>query len=212
MVSSLVKTVQLRCASVHNTRTFRCLLLGALSAAVIATTADTASAQGFISPSYGYTFGGDSGCPTATDCNDKNWNWGIALGALGSIVGFEAELTYADEFRGERPDQSSSVTTVMGNFMIAPKISIVQPYGLVGVGLVKTDVEDRLTGASEAENQIGWTIGGGLIIFFNDHVGVKGDIRHYHAFEALDLLGFDLARDENRLDFGRVAFGAVFKF
>ena len=204
-------TVQLRDAIVHKTAC-RWFLVGALAAGVVAITADTAHAQGFISPSYGYTFGGDSGCPTATDCDEKNWNWGIAFGALGSIVGFEAELTYEDDFRGERLEQSSSVTTAMGNFMIAPKISFVQPYGLVGIGLIKTDVEDRITGASEAENQIGWTIGGGLIFFVNRHVGLKGDYRHYHAFDALAILGFDLARDQNKLDFGRAAFGAVFKF
>jgi len=207
-----MNTVQLRGASVQTTDASRWLLLGALAVGMIAVAPESARAQGFISPSYGYTFGGDSGCPTATDCEDKNWNWGIALGALGSIVGFEAELTYEDEFRGERPDQSSSVTTAMGNFMIAPKISIVQPYGLVGIGLIKTDVEDRLTGASEAENQIGWTIGGGLIIFVNRHVGLKGDVRHYHAFDALEILGFDLAEDRGKLDFGRVGFGVVFKF
>jgi len=207
-----METVQLRDASVQKTDPYRRLLLGALAVGMFAFTPESARAQGFISPSYGYTFGGDSGCPTATDCEDKTWNWGIALGALGSIVGFEAELTYEDEFRGERPDQSSSVTTAMGNFMIAPKISIVQPYGLVGIGLIKTDVEDRLTGASEAENQIGWTIGGGLIIFVNRHVGLKGDVRHYHAFDALEILGFDVAGDRGKLDFGRVGFGVVFKF
>ena len=207
-----MEIVQLRSAIIEHPGTYRCVLLGALAAGAIIVSADTAQAQGFISPSYGYTFAGDSGCPTATDCENKNWNWGLALGALGSIVGFEAELTYQEEFRGERPDQSSSVTTAMGNFMIAPKISFVQPYGLVGIGLIKTDVEDRITGASEAENQVGWTIGGGLIIFLNRHVGLKGDVRHYHAFDALAILGFDLGRDQNKLDFGRVGFGAVFKF
>ena len=53
-----------------------------------------AQAQGFISPSLGYNFGGDAGCRSATDCRDKNWNWGGSMGALGSVVGFETELTY----------------------------------------------------------------------------------------------------------------------
>jgi hypothetical protein len=44
------------------------------------------------------------------------------------------------------------------------------------------------------------------------HIGLKGDIRHYHAFDALEILGFDLARDQNKLDFGRAAFGVVFRF
>jgi opacity protein-like surface antigen len=183
-----------------------------LAPLIIIINARGAHAQGFISPSVGYNFGGDSGCPTATDCKDKNWNWGLAFGALGSVVGFEAELTYEDNFGGQRSDQSTTVTTVMGNFMIAPKISIVQPYGLVGVGLIKTEVENLIVNTSEDENQIGWTIGGGLIVYVHRHIGLKADIRHYHAFEALELLGFDLARDRNKLDFGRVGFGAVFKF
>jgi opacity protein-like surface antigen len=149
----------------HKSLLRRSFVLVVLVAVSTIANARSAHAQGFISPSVGYNFGGDSGCPTATDCEDKNWNWGIALGALGSIVGFEAELTYEDEFRGQRSIESASVTTVMGNFMIAPRISVVQPYGLVGVGLIRTDVENLGGGNSEAENQIGWTIGGGLIVF-----------------------------------------------
>jgi opacity protein-like surface antigen len=170
-----------------------------------------ANAQGFISPSIGYNFGGNAGCRSATDCQDKNWNFGGSIGALGSVVGFEAELTYEGEFTGDRPDQRTKVTTGMANFMIAPKIAIVQPYGLVGVGLIRTDVENRITLVSEAKNQIGWTIGGGVIIYLQKHVGVKGDIRYYHSFQALDLLGLDLVNG-NSIDFGRAGLGMVFKF
>jgi opacity protein-like surface antigen len=171
-----------------------------------------ATAQGFISPSFGYNFGGDSGCVSATDCEDRNWNFGVSLGALGSVVGFEAEWTYEDEFLGKTPTDASKVMTLMANFMLAPRITIVQPYGLVGIGMIRTAVEDIIGDDDEAENQIGWTIGGGVIVFLNPHVGLKGDIRYYHSFEALDLFGVDLARDENRLDFGRAAFGLVFAF
>jgi opacity protein-like surface antigen len=169
-----------------------------------------AEAQGFISPSLGYNFGGDAGCRSATNCRDKNWNWGGSMGALGSVVGFETELTYEGEFTGDRPNRTS-VTTLMGNFMLAPKISIVQPYGLVGIGAIRTGA-DTTTDVRESKTQAGWTIGGGLLLFVNKHVGLKGDVRYYHSFEALDLLGIDLALDSNKIDFGRAAFGVLFKF
>jgi opacity protein-like surface antigen len=170
-----------------------------------------ARAQGFISPSFGYNFGGDAGCPEAFDCEDKNWNFALSGGALGSIVGFEAEWLYEKEFLGNSPDQRSSVTTFMGNFLLAPRISVVQPYGLIGVGLMRTELED-VFGDDESENQIGWDIGGGVMVFVHRNVAIKGDIRYYHSFEVSDLLGFDLNLDENKLDFGRAAFGVVFKF
>lgn len=170
-----------------------------------------AHAQGFISPSFGYNFGGDSGCPSAIDCEDKNWNIGVSGGALGGIVGFEAEWLYESEFLGKTRDDTTKVTTLMGNFLLAPKISIVQPYGLAGIGLLRTVVEPSV-GDEESENQIGWDIGGGLMVFVHPNIALKGDIRYYHSFEALDLLGFELNRDDNSLDFGRAAFGVVFKF
>ncbi len=149
-----------------------------------------AQAQGFISPSFGYNFGGDAGCLEAFDCEDKNWNFALSGGALGSIVGFEVEWLHASKFFGETVDQSTTVTTFMGNFMLAPRISIVQLYGLAGIGLMRTDFED-VFGEDEAENQIGWDIGGGLMVFVHPNVAIKGDIRYYHSFEALDLLGID---------------------
>lgn len=172
---------------------------------------ETATAQGFISPSIGYNFAGDSGCQSATDCEDKNWNLGASLGTLGLLFGFEAELTYENKFLGETSAESGDVMTLMGNLMLAPKIAIVRPYGLAGLGLIRTTMEDA-GGAEATENQFGWTVGAGLIVHLNRHVGVKGDIRHYHAFQSLEVFGFDLARDENKLDFGRAALGVVISF
>jgi opacity protein-like surface antigen len=171
-----------------------------------------ASAQGFLSPSFGYNFGGDAGCPSATDCEDRSWNVGGSLGTLGSVFGFEVEFTHENAFTGLRERESTDVLTVMADFLLAPRISIVQPYALAGIGLIRTGVEETIGGSTESESQIGWSVGGGVIVFVHRHVGLKGDIRYYHSFEALNLLGFDLARDENKLDFGRAAFGVVFAF
>jgi hypothetical protein len=113
-------------------------------------TARNAAAQGFISPFIGYNFGGDAGCPNATNCNDKRVDWGVALGALGSVVGFETEFGYTKDFFGESSAQTSNVLTVMGNFMLAPKFGPIQPYGLAGIGLMRTSLET--TGENEDEN------------------------------------------------------------
>ena len=187
-------------------------LAAALTALVVIAVPRVAHAQGFISPSFGYAFGGDTGCRSATDCKDKNWNWGVSFGVLGSFLGFEGEITHTDEFTGESTVQASKVTTFMGNLMLAPKISIVQPFGFVGAGVIKTEAEDLVDTTSDSESTAGWTIGGGLIIYVHRHVGLKGDVRYYHSFEATDLLGFDIGNDRNKIDFGRAAFGVVFKF
>jgi hypothetical protein len=172
-----------------------------------------AAAQGFISPSVGYNFGGNAGCRSATDCRDKNWNLGIGIGALGGIAGFEFELMYDDEFFGETGDQSSSVLTMMGNFMLAPKFGPIQPYGLVGMGAIKTSLEIAGDAVEEERTQFGWDIGGGLIIFFGEHVGLRGDLRYFHSFETLDLFDLNLPFDDDeRLDFGRASAAVVFKF
>ena len=123
-----------------------------------------AAAQGFIGPSFGYNFAGDAGCPSVTDCESKNWNIGVSLGFLGSFVGFEGEFTYEDAFAGERAGEASTVVTMMGNFMLAPRIKIVQPYGLAGLGLIKTTVENIVAGTDHTENQFGWTVGGGVLL------------------------------------------------
>jgi opacity protein-like surface antigen len=169
-------------------------------------------AQGFVSPFIGANFGGDSGCPELDDCDDKIVNWGVSFGALSNIVGFEAEFAYTDEFFGEVTNQDSSVLTLMGNFMLAPKIAAVQPYGVAGLGLIKTSVDLTPSGIiNDDNNHFGWDVGGGLMVFFGEHVGVRGEVRYYHAFNKLEILGLPLP-SEAKLDFGRAAAGVIFKF
>jgi opacity protein-like surface antigen len=168
-------------------------------------------AQGFISPLIGYDFGGDSGCPEITGCEDKKLNIGVSAGTLGSVLGAELEFAYAKDFFGDISGVSSSVLTLMGNLMLSPRFGPVQPYGLIGIGLLKTNVE--FTGASlldSDDNHLGWDVGGGLIVFLGNHFGLRGDIRYFHAFQDLEILGLSLG--ETKLDFGRAAAGIVLRF
>jgi opacity protein-like surface antigen len=190
----------------------RSLRTGVAAAIVVLGLASPSFGQAFISPLIGFNFGGDSGCPEVTSCEDKNLNLGVAVGALGGIFGTELEFAYAKDFFGEIPGVSSNVLTLMGNFMLAPRFGPAQPYALIGLGLIKTHTGLNATELLDTDNNhFGWDVGGGLMVFFGDNIGVRGEIRYFHAFQDFRLLFLDIG-DETKLDFGRAAAGVVFRF
>jgi opacity protein-like surface antigen len=189
----------------------RLRLIALLAIGFTVGTAAQGLAQGFISPLIGYDFGGDAGCPSVSNCEDTKVNVSVSVGAMGTILGFEAEVAYAPDFFGNAPALSSSVLTLMGNVMLVPKLGRVRPYVLAGIGVIKTHVE--LTQASvftTDNNNLGWDIGGGLIAMLGHHVGVRGDLRYFHAFQDLTVQEFTLS--DAKLDYGRASVGVVLTF
>jgi opacity protein-like surface antigen len=182
--------------------------------AFILAAASEGQAQGFISPLIGYNFGGDSSCPEfaqLSDCEDKTLNLGVSFGSMNDVLGFEMEIAYARDFFGVSPGFDSSVLTVMGNVMLVPRIGPVRPYALAGLGLMKTQVSFTPESILDSSNNnLGWNLGGGLMVFFGENVGIRGDIRYFHAFQDLELLGFSI--EGQQLDFGRAGAALVFKF
>ena len=170
-----------------------------------------AVAQGFIAPFIGLDFGGDAKCPQISGCEDKTSNVGVAFGSLGPVLGFEEDFSYAKNFFGTAPGLSSSVLTLMSNLVIGPKIAIVRPYVAGGVGLIKAKV-DFTTGSllNTSNNGFGWDLGGGVIVG-GKHAGIRGDIRYFHSFKELEVLGFSLGGD-TKLDFGRASVGLFLGF
>jgi opacity protein-like surface antigen len=176
----------------------------------IVLTPATAHAEGFISPFIGFNYGGDSGCPTATNCDNKHSNFGISTGKLGAIAGGEFEFNYAKNFFGETPGVDTSVLTLMGNVIVGPKIGFVRPYVLGGIGLIKSHVELDAGSLLDSSNNFGWDIGGGLMIMFGEHFGVRGDVRRFKSFQDQSIVGFTLA--DEKLSFNRAVAGVVFGF
>jgi hypothetical protein len=170
------------------------------------------SAQGFISPLIGYDFGGNSGCPKISNCQDKRLNLGVAVGKMGSILGFEEELADARNFFGSVPSASSSVITVMSNIMIVPAIGPVHPYVLGGLGLMKTHVDFTAANLLTTDNTgLAWDLGGGVTVLFG-HVGIRGDIRHLHSAKAITLPFVGTTPGDQHLTFGRASAALVLAF
>lgn len=182
----------------------------AIAAAIVLVAGD-ARAQGFISPFIGFDYGGDSGCADRSNCEDKTSNIGVAFGRLGT-VGVEAELGYARNFFGETPDSSSNVLTFMSNLLIAPKIGPARPYVAFGVGIIKSKVEFTTGSLLDVSNtNFGWDFGGGLMIFFGDHIGIRGELRRFRTFGDDGVLAV-LPGGGEKLQFSRAAAGLVLAF
>ena len=191
------------------------LRLTAFVTIVLALSALPARADGFITPFIGYHFGGDSSdCASLTNCQAKHTSFGVSIGKMGSIFGFEEDLAFAQDFFPATPGDESSVLTAMSNLMIGIPAGPVQPYGIVGVGLVRPHVHASLnpTAVGGDSNAAGYDIGGGVNIFFLKNVGVRGDIRHFHTLQDVSVLHLGTLVVGQKLDFNRASVGLTLKF
>jgi hypothetical protein len=191
----------------------RALTVALISALLLLAAAAPSRAQGFISPFIGYDYGGNSGCPDISNCEDKRTNFGVAFGTMGRAFGFEEEFADAKNFFGSVGDQSSSVITVMSNLMLVPALGPVHPYVLGGLGLMKSHVEfTRSDVLSATNNSLAWDLGGGVTILFAGRFGIRGDIRHFHSTKAITIPFVGTTVTDEKLTFGRASAALVLAF
>src|SRR5690348_2071449 len=102
-----------------------------------------AAAQGFVVPFIGWNFSGDAKCLEITGCEENSKNFGVGIGAMGPLLGFESEFAYSKDFFGSAPSYTSDVFTWMNNVMLVPKIPVVRPYALAGIGLIRSNIDPK---------------------------------------------------------------------
>lgn len=145
---------------------------------------------------------------------------GLDAGAMaGGIVGGEVDFGYSPSFFGTTNDFGhNTVINLMGNLIVGIPIGgtsgpSFRPFVTGGVGLLRTQIDGgTLARVSSSNNQAGWDAGGGVMGFFNDHFGLRGDIKYLRGFENLatgnqviDLNG------SNQLHFWRADIGVVIR-
>jgi hypothetical protein len=173
-----------------------------------------AAAQIFVNPFVDTTLSAPS-----TSGSRSQPGFGISIGNVGTVVGFETELTYHPELFDNAANglAKSHVITLAQNILVGPTIGRVKPYGAAGLGDLHLNV-DRLstivvpTPESISNDYFTLNLGGGVMGFVTAHVGVRADLRYYRAygFKLTDLQTAGLALD--RFDFWRASVGVVAKF
>jgi len=190
----------------------------AFALALLVVCPSTARADGYLTPFLGYNFGGDSAnCQSLTNCEEKHSNYGLTIGSASGILGFEEDIAYAKNFYAAVPGTENNVFTAMSNLLVGVFAGPVRPYGLIGVGLIRSHVSLNPTNVSSSDtNAFGYDIGGGVYGFFSSHVGIRGDVRHLHTFQDVGILqalsNGVLASPQQKLDFWRASLGVAFKF
>jgi opacity protein-like surface antigen len=158
----------------------RILMTGALAVALAAGVARDANAQVTLTPFGGVTFGDDAPATKFTA--------GAGLTFMGGIAGFELDFGYTPDFFGEESDFAligdSNVTTFSGSLVLGAPIGRVKPYGVVGLGIVRSrisDAEDLFDDLTT--NDLALNVGGGVVSMLSDRIGIRGDIRYFRALQ-----------------------------
>jgi opacity protein-like surface antigen len=166
-----------------------------------------ARAEVTLTPFVGSLFKGDLPSSKA--------DYGASLTFMGGgIFGGEIMGNYAPNFV-PRTATSPAVAQagLMGNLVVGVPIGgdtgkSVKPYVTGGIGLFratakKSDFADRIT-----SNDWAYNVGGGVMAFFNDHIGLRGDLRFMRTLKKGDNR-FLQAGD---LNFWRWNIGPSFRF
>jgi hypothetical protein len=196
-------------------RSCRTLLMAAVLCGL---SASAARADGLFIPFIGVNFGGDAGSEFGDAVDTSRFNWGASIGWMGAgVIGFEGDFGFSPDFFGETDTGDSSVFTAFGNVLLGIPFGGqrgfgIRPYGLVGIGLVRAEGDAFATQFDLDENKVGWDFGGGVMLFFGTHAGIRGDIRYFRTFEALEIFDIEIEEGPGDLDFTRGSVGFVFRF
>ena len=184
---------------------FKAIVLSATTALVCAPS--VARADGFVNPWAGVNFG--------SNISNSRGGFGVNAGGMGAgAVGGEVAFGYNPSFFGTSGDFGHNTELdLMANLLLGIPIGGThgagfRPYVTGGLGLIRQQIDGgTLFNVSSAGNDWGWNLGLGAMGFFNDHVGVRGDLRYLRTFSGNFIDGFD----QGNLRFWRTSIGLVIR-
>ena len=170
-----------------------------------------ASADGFVSPWVGTNF--------ANDPAEGRSSFGVTAGAMGGgIIGGEIDFGYSPNYFGDGETfGSNNLMNFMGNLIVGIPIggsrgAGIRPYVTGGLGLIRTEIDGPFDDDGFKNNDFAFSVGGGVMGYFNDHVGLRGDLRYMRTINSdFGDSNFDPELGLGDFDFWRLSFGVVFR-
>jgi opacity protein-like surface antigen len=181
-----------------------------LSAAIALVCAPSvARADGYVNPWAGVNFG--------TQFENGRGGFGVSAGAMGhGIVGGEATFGFNPSFFGSSNDfGTNTVLDLMGNVIIGIPVggqhgAGFRPYVTGGLGLIRTQIDGGQVFVPKfSDNNFGWNAGAGVMGYFNDHIGLRGDLRYFRTINSNFPDSFDF--DNGEFHYWRTSIGLVIR-
>jgi hypothetical protein len=170
-----------------------------------------ARADVVLTPYVGSLFGGD--------LPDGKRSYGATAAFMGGgIFGAEVGFNYTPSFVPETlttPEVSQA--SLMGNLIVGIPIGSadqggqIRPYITGGAGLFRATAKESDFFDRIRSNDFAVNFGGGVMAFFSEHVGVRGDIRYFRTLTDEDS-GSGLDFELGDLNFWKWDVGAAFRF
>jgi hypothetical protein len=140
----------------------------------------SASAQAMFTGSIGNVFGGDAPSTKRT--------WAIAIGG-GGAHGIGSELEFSETrnfFETPAGVAHGKIITLMPSIFVAVPIGRLRPYGIFGFGFIRqrTELSEGGIFTNLSDDDIGYSVGGGITYQFARRAGVRGDLRHFKVRKA----------------------------
>jgi opacity protein-like surface antigen len=179
-----------------------------VGAAALISAPVSARAEGYVSPWAGVNFAGGG-------VDNGRGSFGVQAGGMGAgIIGGEVDFGYSPSAFGTKTDfGNNSVIDLMGNVIVGIPVGGTfgpgfRPFVTGGLGLIRTQIDGGTTfNVSSSNNSFGYNLGVGAMGFFNDHVGVRGDLRYFRTLNGDVVNGLDLGG----LHFWRLGAGVVIR-
>ena len=173
-----------------------------------------ARADVVLTPYVGSLFGGD-----LNNTSGHQMSFGGSAAFMGGgIFGAELGFNFTPEFIQDslnNPDIAQA--SLMGNLIIGIPIGDadeggqVRPYVTGGAGLFRTSARQSELFDRFSSNDFAINFGGGVMAFFSEHVGLRGDLRYFRTLTDGDP-GTGVNFNLGDLDFWKWDVGAAFRF
>jgi len=133
------------------------------------------------------------------------------------VFGVEEDFAWAPNFFGSggATIDNTRVITLMTNVIAGVPVGGqhgggVRPYVSAGVGLINQHVSSVSSTGGFSENDFGFDLGAGVMGYFADHVGVRGDVRYFRSFQNTEtnVVGLEVGH----FAFYRASIGVLFRF
>ena len=192
-------------------RATKVLVLAAVAALALAPV--QARAEGYISPWVATNAGtGFNSSNLNSSFDNGRIGFGTQVGAMGKgIIGGELDLGWSPSFFG-----NNSVFNLMGNVIVGLPIggthgAGLRPYATAGLGLIRTQIDGgTIATVSTSNNDFGWNAGAGIMGYFSDHVGLRGDVRYLRTLQN-NSNGAVIDFDPGNFHFWRASIGVVLR-